>query len=283
MLKKISQAFLILAITMSCKQDAVHQFKQEIKPNKTYIKQLTNSTNSVVNFIADQETLDLIESNGYKLPIKTEIISTMNMDIITKNKDEKGEFLAEKQYGEINTSFTINGKTNIEQKPYSGMRILGKYDSANRFLIDSIVGIKLLPQMKYFHNVIIENMQSKIKFPQNGIKIGDTIKNEMPLDIPVQGMPPVKALIKMQYVFQAIKGEKAIFKLIPKAQLDTKWGQENTQLSGTGIGTSEFDLKENYLTSHSYELPLELTIIVNDEMTAKIKITMKSEQSVSIK
>ncbi len=283
MLKKISQAFLILALTMSCKQDAVHQFKQEIKPNKTYIKQLTNSTNSVVNFIADQETLDLIESNGYKLPIKTEIISKMNMDIITKNKDEKGEFLAEKQYGEINTSFTINGKTNIEQKPYSGMRILGKYDSANKFFIDSIVGIQLLPQMKYFHNVIIENMQSKIKFPQNGIKIGDTIKNEMPLDIPVQGMSPVKALIKMQYVFQAIKGEKAIFKLISKAQLDTKWGQENTQLSGTGIGTSEFDLKENYLTSHSYVLPLELTIIVNDEMTAKIKITMKSEQSVSIK
>ncbi len=92
----------------------------------------------------------------------------------------------------------------------------------------------------------------------------------------------MRAILKNKYIFQEIKDKKAIFKLIQQVSLDTNWGQENTKIKGSGLGKSVFDLKENMLISHSYELPMELTVIVNEQLTTKIKMTMNSEQTTSI-
>ncbi len=281
MINKLTLKLLIFTLILSCNQNN-DPFTTIIKPNRKYIKHLIISSHSEVNFIADKETLTQIESNGYKLPISTEITSKMRTNIITKKRDKNNEFFASKEYGEMTTTTIINGKSRIEKKPYSEMRILGKYNVLNEFVIDSIIGVSLTPQMKYFHTVTIENLEKKIKFPANIIKVGDTITNEELMTIPMQGMNPVYVIVKMEYLLKEIDENKAIFELKQKVRLDTNWNQENIILNGSGFGRSVYDIQENQLINYTSELPMKLTIKINEKMTAKIKINMKSKQTINI-
>ncbi len=280
MLKNLPKISLILLL-MSCQQEAV-QFKNEIKPNKKYTMHLSISSVSEVNFIADQETLNSIESQGYKLPINTEITSEITSEIITGDRVNNGDIMAAKNYKEMSSYTIINGDKRMEKSPYSGTKTLGKYNKYNKFLIDSIIGQRLTPQMRYFYNQILEGFEKKIKFPKNIIKVGDSIINEAPLNIPIQGMDPVKAIIKTYVILKEIKGNIAIFDFNQGVTLDPIWGQDNVTLTGLGKGKSEYDIEENQLTKYTSELPMELTIKISEKMTAIIKISMHHDQSVII-
>ena len=280
MIKNFSIIILILSV-MSCQQEGV-QFKNKIKPNKKYTKHLSISSISEVNFIADQETLDLIESQGYKLPINIEIASEMTTEIITGDRVNNGEIIAAKNYGEMSAYTIINGDKKIEKSPYSGTKVLGRYDKRNKLLIDSIIGQRLTPQMRYFHTETLGGIEKKIIFPQNIVKVGDTIENETPLNIPIQGMDPVKAIIKTNYILKEIRGNKAFLEFAQAVSLDAIWGQDNINLTGVGKGDSQYNIDENQLIKYASELPMELTIKINEKMTAKIKITMYHDQDVTI-
>jgi len=280
MLKNFLKIIFILSV-MSCQQEAA-QFKYEIKPNKKYTKHLSISSISEVNFIADQETLNLIESQGHKLPINTEITSEMTTEIITGDRINNGEIITEKNYREMSLYTMVNGDKKIQKSPYSGTKILGKYDKHNKFLIDSIIGQWLTPQMRYFYSETLEGLEKKIKFPQNNLKTGDSIENETPLNIPIQGMDPVKAIIKTYYILKEVKGNKAVFEFNQVVSLDPIWGQDNINLIGVGKGAAKYDIDENQLIKYTSEIPMELTIKINEKMTAKIKISMHHDQSVTI-
>lgn len=280
MLKNFPIIFLILSI-MSCQQKGAY-FKSEIQPNKKYSKHLSISSISEVNFITDQETLNLIESQGYKVPINTEITSEMTTEIIAGDRVNNGEIITAINYGEMSSYVIINGDKKIEKNPFSGTKIRGRYDKYNRFLIDSIIGQRLTPKMRYFHTETIRGLEKKIIFPQKIIKVGDTFENESPLNIPIQGMDPVKANIKIYYILKEIRGNIALFEFKQIVRLDSSWGQDNINLVGEGKGVFEYNIDEHQVTKYNSELPMELTIYINEKMTAIIKITMHHDQFVTI-
>lgn len=280
MLKNLPKILFILFLA-SCQQEAV-QFKNEIKPNKKYTMNLSISSISEVNFIADQETLNSIESQGFKLPINTEITSEMTTEIRTGDRVKNGDISAAKDYREMSSYTIINGDKRTEKSPYSGSKILGKYNKSNKFLIDSIIGQKLTPQMRYFYNETLVGFEKKIKFPKNIMKVGDSIINEAPLSIPIQGMDPVMAIIKTYGILKEIKGNIAMFEFDQGVNLDPIWGQNTITLMGSGKGKAEYNIKENQVTNYTSELPMELTIEINEGMTAIIKISMHHDQDVTI-
>ena len=114
------------------------------------------------------------------------------------------------------------------------------------------------------------------------MKVGDSIINEAPLSIPIQGMDPVMAIIKTYGILKEIKGNIAMFEFDQGVNLDPIWGQNTTTLIGSGKGKSEYDIKENQVTKYTSELPMELTIEINETMTAIIKISMHHDQDVTI-
>lgn len=281
MIKYISQILLLLMLVTSCSKNSV-QINSVIKPNKKYINELYITSKSETNIIADRKSLDMIESNGFKLPFITTVETKMRTNITTESRDENGEFFATKEYGQMTSSSTLNGQKSVEKKPYSGMRVLGRYDKKNEFLIDSIVGVELTPRIKYFHTYTIGNYERKIKSPQNNIKIGDTIKNQMQLNLPMQGMNPVDVIIYEQYILTEISKNKAIFILKQEVHLDPSSIQENTQIIGSGTGRCEYDINEDQLTNYTSELPMELNVLIDDKMTAKINIVMITKQNIYV-
>ncbi len=281
MIKKLTFVLLILISITSCAQESV-TFKTKFKPNKIYKTQLKTTSHTEIEFIADQEIMDRIKSQGIELPMITESETNMATDITTQNLDENGEFPATMEYGKMISTTTISGKTTTEEKPYSGMKILGKYDIENKFKVDTIIGDKVSQQMKNVLKTTLESVQQAIKFPEKLMKVGETFNSEIPMTIPMEGMNPISVKINMEYLLIEIKNGKAFFDIKQTVGLDMSQEQLNVIASGTGTGTSEFDIEENYLTKYKSELPMDMTIKVNEKMTMKMKITTTSEQNVVI-
>jgi hypothetical protein len=281
MIKKLTFVLLILISITSCAQESV-TFKTEFKPNKIYKTQLKTTSHTEIEFIADKEIIDRIKSQGIELPMITESEMNMSTDIITEKLDENGEFPATMEYGKMISTTTISGKTTTEEKPYSGMKILGKYNIENKFKVDTIIGDKVSQQMRNILKTTLESVQQAIKFPEKPMKAGDTFDSEIPMTIPMEGMNPISVKINMEYLLTKIKGNKAFFDIKQTVGLDISQEQLNIIASGTGTGTSEFDIKEKYLTKYKSELPMDMTIKVNEKMTMKMKMITTSEQNVVI-
>jgi hypothetical protein len=281
MIKNLTIVLLILISITSCAQESV-VFKIKFKPNKKYKTQLKTTSHTEIEFIADQEIIDRIKSKGIELPMITESVTNMATDIITQNLDKNGEFPATMEYGKMISLTTISGKTTTEEKPYSGMKILGKYDIENKFKVDTIIGDKVSQQMRNVLKTTLESVQQAIKFPKKPMTVGETFNSEIPMTIPIEGMNPISVKINMEYLLTEIKGEKAFFDINQTIGLDMNQEQLNVIASGTGTGTSEFDIKENYLTKYKSELPMDMTIKVNEKMTMKLKMITTSEQNVVI-
>ena len=272
---------MILISITSCAQESVI-FKTKFKPSKKYKTQVKTTSHTEIEFIADQEIIDRIKSQGIELPMITESETNMATDINTQNLDENGEFSATMEYGKMITTKTISGKTTTEEKPYSGMKILGKYDIENKFKIDTIIGDKVSQQMRNVLKTTLESVQQAIEFPEKPMKVGESFNSEIPMTIPMEGMNPISVKINMEYLLTEIKNGKAFFDIKQTVGLDISQEQLNVVASGTGTGISEFDIKENYLTKYKSKLPMDMTIKVNEKMTMKMKITTTSEQNVVI-
>lgn len=257
-------------------------FKTKFKPNKKYKTQVKTTSYTEIEFIADQEIMDRLKSQGVELPIITESETNMSTDIITHELDKNGEFTATMEYGKMISNTTINGKTTTEEKPYSGMKILGKYDVDNKFKVDSIIGEKVSQQMRTVLKTTLESVQQAIKFPEKPMKVGETFTSEIPMTIPMEGMNPISVKIDIEYLLTEIKEGKAFFDIKQTVGLDMSQEQLNIIASGTGAGTAQFDIKENFLTKYQSELPMSMTIKINEKMTMKMKSTTTSEQNVVI-
>ena len=281
MIKNLTFILLILISITSCAQESVI-FKTKFKPSKKYKTQVKTTSHTEIEFIADQEIIDRIKSQGIELPMITESETNMATDINTQNLDENGEFSATMEYGKMITTKTISGKTTTEEKPYSGMKILGKYDIENKFKIDTIIGDKVSQQMRNVLKTTLESVQQAIEFPEKPMKVGESFNSEIPMTIPMEGMNPISVKINMEYLLTEIKNGKAFFDIKQTVGLDISQEQLNVVASGTGTGISEFDIKENYLTKYKSKLPMDMTIKVNEKMTMKMKITTTSEQNVVI-
>lgn len=281
MIKNLTFVLLLLISIRSFAQESV-TFKIEFKPNKTYSTQLKTISYTEIEFVADQEIIDRIKGRGVELPMITESETNMATYIITQNFDKNGELPATIEYGKMTSTTIIGGKTTTEEKPYSGMKILGKYDIESKFKVDTIIGNKVSQQMRDVLKTTLENVQQAIKFPEKSLKVGETFNSEVPMTIPMEGMNPISIKIKMEYLLTEIKDGKAFFDIKQTIGLDMSQEQFNVIASGTGTGTSEFDIKENYLTKYKSEVPIDMTIKVNEKMTMKLKMAITSEQNVVI-
>ena len=71
MIKNLTFILLILISITSCAQESVI-FKTKFKPSKKYKTQVKTTSHTEIEFIADQEIIDRIKSQGIELPMITE-------------------------------------------------------------------------------------------------------------------------------------------------------------------------------------------------------------------
>jgi len=258
------------------------KFEIRVEPNKTYTTEMQTSTNGLIDFIADEAILEQMKGNGLESPMKMEQESTITMVSKTEARDVNGNIPAMMGYEKMTSKTIVNGKPIETPNVLEGMKIIGTYNSNNKFEIDSIVGNDITDLLRNTLSSTIENVQKQIDFPKNEIKIGESFVNEIPMSIPMQGMNPMSILVKTNYLLQDMKNGIAYFDLEQVITLDSQQEEMKMNASGTGKGKCEFNIEGNYLSKYNSELPMTLSLEMNEMMSMKMQMDTKTSMTIQV-
>jgi hypothetical protein len=242
---------------------------------------MTTSSETEVDFSGNQERIDKIKANGTKLPIiivgSSESTTTTTTGSLTADKT----FPAKMVFDKVTSTQKQNDKESKVDKSMSGLIIEGFYENGNRLKIDTMISETMDENTKSLIKSTLEKVQEKIKFPESPMKIGDTFKQEMPMQIPMAGLNPIQLVIITNYKLTDIKNNKATFDFLQSVTLDISGKQTNVSATGEGKGISEFDISNNTITKYESDLTMTMTTTAND-LIVSAKINSKSKQTVTI-
>lgn len=242
---------------------------------------MTTSSETEVNFTGNEEKIEKIKANGTKLPMivagSSEMTTTMTTGAMTADQS----FPAKMTYGKVMANQIVNGKETKEEKSMSGLVIEGFYTQENKLRIDTMISDRMDENTKRIIKSTLENVQQQIKFPEKPMQVGDSFDQELPMQIPVAGLNPVKVVITTNYKLKDISGGKAKFDIVQTVTLDMENEQTNVSASGEGTGISEFDIANNTTTRYESELTMTMKLSA-DDLIISARINSKSKQLVTV-
>ncbi|MGI9525680.1 MAG: hypothetical protein ACR2MS_01060 [Weeksellaceae bacterium] len=275
----LSFVFLVLICVSTLAQEQFI-FKVKIKPNKTYTKQLYTVGRNEITFVSDKEA---INDSTMQSPIIIESDSQMTVIEKTQALDENGEIPTTLVYDKMLTKKTINGdEDSTKNNPYAGMKIMGKYDKNFKLKIEQITGDYITQQMKDLLINTLEQIQQGIEFPERPLRVGDSFDNQIPLTIPIEGMSPIVIYNHMKLLLTSIKDNMAYFKNEYNISFQMQEEDLSIEASGSGTGTSVYDIEENYLIKNTSQIPMNFIVNVSEGKTIKMEIVTNSQHHTTI-
>ncbi len=257
-------------------------FKRKFLPNKEYVTTMLTSSKTEVKFDGTIEMLENLKSNGVQNPIIAESSNSVISSIKTKALLPDDSFEAIMTYPKVISTQTQNGQLTQKDSPLDGMRIEGKYDSKNKFKVDTIIGNNVSPTLRTTLTSTLESVQEQIKFPDYPLKSGDTFNQTLPMTIPVAGVKNVQIVIKTEYLLKEIKGDLATFDIAQNVELDMDIEGSTITASGQGTGISQYSISKEFITKYESNLTIELTVLVN-QLKISSEVVSKSDMNVEIK
>ena len=281
MVKKLIFSLLITSSLTSCAQESVI-LKPEFKANTKYRTDMKMNMTSEVEFAGNEAMMEMLKKNGSQMPMLTTNETTMSSVATTNKADKNGNIPVTMVFEKMSSKMIVQGNTINNENPYEGMRILGKYDNDQKFILDSIVGGNVTEELKKTMTTMSELMQKVIKFPEKPMKVGETFRSEAPLSLPFPGTTAMSAKIGTNYLLTEIKGNKAYFDVKQTILMNMNNKQSEMVANGTGTGKMVFDTKDHFITSYKAQLPMEMTTKMNEKTTMKLKISISTAQTITI-
>lgn len=280
MIKKLIVVVLLLLNTVAVLAQEEVLFKAVVKPNKVYKTYMKTISNTEIDFTGNAAIIEEITNSGISLPIITDNEMFIKLELKTENSNNLGAFKGVLEYKNMVNKMTVNGQTTDQGNPFLGVKIMGTYDSNSRFSLDTIVGNQLTDQLRDIIKTTAENMQEAVKFPLNPLKIGDSFDMDIPMSLPIDGIGTISFIIKTNYLLKEIKGNIAHFDIIQSVELETTGSNTNMSASGEGVGTLDYDIKESFIVRNDVNLPMEMSVKINEDLSVKVKVNSVTEQRV---
>lgn len=280
MIKKLSVIALLLLNTIAVFSQEEVSFKAVIKPNKVYKTYMKTISSTEIDFTGNAAIIQEITKSGISLPIITDNETFINLELKTDNPNDLGEFRGVLEYKNMVNKMTVNGQTTDQGNPFLGVKIMGTYDSNSRFSLDTIVGNELTDQMRGIIKTTAENLQGAVQFPLKPLKVGDSFDMDIPMNLPIDGIGTISFVIKTNYLLKEVKDSLAHFDIIQSIELETTESNTNMSASGEGVGSLDYDLKENFIVRNDVNLPMEMSVNINEDLSVKVKVESVTEQRV---
>lgn len=279
-MKKLLLVCLLLCSVTVWAQKKEVTFQVRFSPNTAYANTVSTSSKMVLNFEGAPEVLAEIEKE-VALPLviesRNDIVTTINTGALREDKSMPATIV----YGKAISTSKNNGKETVVENPVSGLIAKGSYSGDSKFVIDTLISDKLTAELENTIRYMLENVQNQIVFPADPMKVGDSFEQRLPMSMPVAGAEPINMLIITNYKLKNIKGNLAHFDIDQAVQLGMVAEGTDITASGTGTGSSEFDIKNSFITKYESDLQISLTADVN-EVKIITSVNTQTKQHVKI-
>jgi predicted transcriptional regulator len=286
MIKNIIALTFLLIPTLLRSQDGI-LFKVVQKENKHYRSSTTLTTESKINYQADESFLSRLKEKGVHLPIVVKQHQIFIMSTSTGEKNSDGKIPFSGKLDSIESTQYINDKLQDKSNSASfdttfGMS--GFYDNDST-IINEIHGRNIAPSMKEaLKNTISQTLKS-VKFPKKPIRVGESFSQSVPISIPVQGVMEVKMIMLITYTLKDLNLQFGYFDIIQDYSLTSDMDSAKVSMAGNGHGKMIYDRTEHQMTSMTTQSSVEMKVtagtfaIISDSNTdTEMLITIKSDK-----
>lgn len=279
-MKRLLLVCLLLCSVTAWAQKKEVKFQVRFTPNTAYTTTVSTYSKSVLNFEGSPEQMAEIEKEitlPFVIENRNEMVATTSTGALQEDKSIPATIV----YGKAISTSKNNGKETVVENPVSGLVAKGRYSEESKFVIDTLISDKLTAELENTIRYMLENVQNQIVFPADPMKVGDTFEQRVPMSMPVTGSDPIHMVIITNYKLKNIKGNIAHFDINQTVTLDMVAQGTNIAASGTGTGSSEFDIKNSFITKYESDLKMSLTADVND-VKIITSVNTQSKQHVKI-
>jgi hypothetical protein len=259
-------------------------FRLGFLPNHNYKTSTVMDMNMTLNMFGTPQEMAKAKAQGF--PMTMNMVNNVDCTIATGQKAADESFPTQFKYNNLTTSVTVNGKeVQHVTNPLANQKIYGKYDKAGTLSLDSISGKTLDDQSKAMLMNMLQQLVSKVKFPQKPVKVGETFDQVVPVSLPVNQMQ-MQINMKMTYKLTKIEGDQAFFDIVEAGLFKANIGKENMDMTGnlSGTGSMIFGINENYPLSYKTGMQMTYNIRRNQKqvvMKALAKINVAQQTQVT--
>src|SRR5690349_22080734 len=107
-------ALLLLFVSAA---NAQYRFKTTNHPGKTYVLNMHTDADMIMDFEADEATLNSIKSSGVELPMKVKSISDKTVSTVVANETIKGKLPFVMTFDKSSTVAVLAGRETSKEDP----------------------------------------------------------------------------------------------------------------------------------------------------------------------
>lgn len=249
-------------------------FKVSFAPNSTYTSVTTTEVKSLMNFEADDETLEKLKRNGMDLPLEMVQHSEISVISETGTLDSNKNLPILIYYDKMKSYSTVNGNpTPRNENPFAGVTIHAHITPENKTVLDSLGGKKIDEPVADMLKSTIDQVLNTIDFPDKPIHIGEHFSNQVPLSIPIGNQPPMNMFIDLEYHLKSIDNDMASFDVTQNVSLSMEQQNIDFKAEGKGLGVLLFDIEKGITSRYETDLPMKLVA----NLPGDIKMIMNME------
>lgn len=278
-------AVLCLAVVQLKAQKPV-VFKVKYLPNHEYKMAVTMGMKINATLNGDQSLIDKLNAEGITQPVSVDFQFGMNADTKTGSVGSDKMIPLNMDVRIDSLSVTANGKQapippNISEK---SAKIVGRAGlDGLSMIIDSVAGKKTSDSTQKNMKQMMSLFQRQIKFPEKGLKPGESFTQTMPLNIPIGKDSTSKIHMDYSIIYKliSVSGGKAYFDVVPNVSMNFAIKTMNISMSGTGLGKMVYSVKDNFPVSNNGSFTLTVKV-TSDKLNVDGTATVTTSSNTTI-
>ncbi|MBS1524294.1 MAG: hypothetical protein JST19_01515 [Bacteroidetes bacterium] len=221
-----------------------------------------------------KEDSDKLMKKGITIPLLLSTSTISDLTISTGKLNTQNTYPIIFKVNSVKETGTLNGEKMPGTPTVSGVEMYATSTQTNDLHLDSISGKSPDTILQKGLTSIFNAMANELRLPEKMIKVADTIVQQIPLNMTMNGID-VAIAVKATYKLVSIKKGLAKFDIDQSSQLIMNKKETRQVLTGTGRGHGEmtYDIKRNFPKTISRDLSFDFEMKYKDKlMKAKAQI-----------
>jgi hypothetical protein len=258
MKKFLIPLMILFPISMSGQNEKI--FKIYYKPDKVYSMQSETVSETKISLKGEKSVIDRLSQSGSQYPMTIQTVISNQCASSTGASTSETVVPIKFYFQNEQTKTTFNNNASIQTNPLNGLSVEGVFINKNTFVpnTNSIKGLDETKKQRLIQ--VLEMSQNQILFPQKQIKIGDQFTQNSPMEIPVSGFSPIQSTIISTFTLLDTINGIAKFKIDQNYKLDKSDPKFKVEFNGTGSGSAEYDINNNFLINQLIKSKISIVI-----------------------